>query len=361
MAVSDGWGDNHSKYIDIFEKEFAAYIGVKHAVATSSCTGAITLGLAALGIGPGDEVLVPDTNWIANVSPIVNLGAKPVFLDIDPVTWCINPDLIQEKITPKTKAVMAVHLYGNVCELSRLLDICKENDLTLIEDAAEALGGSFNNRKLGGFGKFGVFSFHGSKTLTTGEGGMLVTNDDNIAGKVKMLNSHGRDPSNSKQFWSEVVGYKFKMTNLSAAIGVAQLRRIQELIDRKRQILKFYQDRLLVLPELSMNPLQQFCESGAWMPTVVFSKDSGVTREILLENFKKENIDARVFFWPISSMPPFNNGETRIHSYDIPSRAINLPSYHDITEIEMNRVIEVIFNTVQNESNKLQKRDHTFE
>jgi perosamine synthetase len=361
MAVSDGWGDNHSKYIDIFEKEFASYIGVKHAVATSSCTGAITLGLAALGIGPGDEVLVPDTNWIANVSPIVNLGAKPVFIDIDPVTWCINPDLIQEKITPKTKAVMAVHLYGNVCDLSRLLDICKENDLTLIEDAAEALGGSFNNRKLGGFGKFGVFSFHGSKTLTTGEGGMLVTDDDNIAYKVKMLNSHGRDPNNSKQFWSEVVGYKFKMTNLSAAIGVAQLRRIQELIDRKRQILKFYQDRLLVLPEIRMNPLQQFCESGAWMPTVVFSQDSGVTREILLENFKKENIDARVFFWPISSMPPFDNDGTRVNSYEIPSRAINLPSYHDITEIEMNRVIEVIYNTVQNESNKLQKRGEIFD
>jgi perosamine synthetase len=245
---------------------------------------------------------------------------------------------------------MAVHLYGNVCDLGTLLNICKEHNLTLIEDAAEALGGTLNYRKLGGFGKFGVFSFHGSKTLTTGEGGMLVTDDDNLAFKVRILNSHGRNPNNSKQFWSEVIGYKFKMTNLSAAIGIAQLRRINELIDRKRQILKYYQDRLLALPEVSMNPIQEFSESGAWMPTVVFSKDSGVSREDLLENFRAANIDARVFFWPISSMPQFNNGEKTKHAYDIPSRAINLPSYHDITNEEMNRVIEVICNTLKSKA-----------
>ena len=350
LAVSDGWGDNHSKYIELFEKEFASYIGVKHAIATSSCTGAITLGLSGIGIGPGDEVIVPDTNWIANVAPIVNLGATPVFVDIDPITWCINPCLIEDKITARTKAVMAVHLYGNVCDLGALLNVCKEHNLTLIEDAAEALGGTLNYRKLGGFGKFGVFSFHGAKTLTTGEGGMLVTDDDNLAFKVRILNSHGRNPNNSKQFWSEVTGYKFKMTNLSAAIGIAQLRRINELIDRKRQILKYYQDRLLALPEVTMNPIQEFSESGAWMPTVVFSKDSGVSREDLLENFRAANIDARVFFWPISSMPQFNNGEKTNHAYDIPSRAINLPSYHDITNEEMNRVIEVICNTLKSKA-----------
>lgn len=357
MAASDGWADNHSKYIDIFEKEFAAYIGVKHAIATSSCTGAITLGLAGLDIGPGDEVIVPDTNWIANVAPIVNLGATPVFVDIDPASWCIDPNLIQDKITARTKAVMAVHLYGNVCDLNALIEICKENNLTLIEDAAEALGGTFNSRKVGGFGKFGVFSFHGSKTLTTGEGGMLVTDDDELAFKVRMLNSHGRNPNDSKQFWSEVIGFKFKMTNMSAAIGIAQLRRIEELIQRKRQILRYYQDRLLTIPEVSMNPIQDFCESGAWMPTVVFSRNSGVTREEILVNFRNQNIDARVFFWPISSMPPFIDDKGTIHAHDIPTRAINLPSYHDITDVDMNRVIDVISNTIKNKSDLSGKKE----
>ena len=303
-----------------------------------------------MNIGPGDEVIVPDTNWIANVAPIVNLGATPVFVDIDPTSWCIDPKLIRDKITVRTKAIMAVHLYGNVCDLSSLIQICNENNLTLIEDAAEALGGTFKHRKLGGFGRFGVFSFHGSKTLTTGEGGMLVTDDDELAFKIRMLNSHGRNPNELRQFWSEVVGYKFKMTNLSAAIGIAQLRRIDELIQRKRQILKFYQDRLLKFPQVSMNPTQEFCESGAWMPTVVFSQDSGVTREELLINFRNQNIDARVFFWPISSMPPFRDNWNTFHSHNIPARAINLPSYHDITDDEMNRVIEVISNTIKSKS-----------
>jgi len=357
MAASDGWADNHSKYIDMFEKEFASYIDAKHAIATSSCTGAITLGLAGLDIGPGDEVIVPDTNWIANVSPIMNLGATPVFVDIDPISWCIDPKLIRDKITAHTKAIMAVHLYGNVCDLNALIEICKENNLMLIEDAAEALGGTFNSRKVGSFGKFGVFSFHGSKTLTTGEGGMLVTDDDELAFKVRMLNSHGRNPNDSKQFWSEVIGYKFKMTNMSAAIGIAQLRRIEELIHRKRQILKYYQDRLLIFPEVSMNPIQDFCESGAWMPTVIFSRNSGVTREEILVNFRNENIDARVFFWPISSMPPFSDDKKTFHAHDIPTRSINLPSYHDITDADMNRVIDVISNTIKIKSDLSGKQE----
>jgi perosamine synthetase len=346
MAAKDGWGDNHNKYVDLFELEFANYLGVKHAIATSSCTGAITLGLSALGIGSGDEVLVPDTNWIANVSPIVHLGGVPIFIDIDPVSWCIDPDLIESKITERTKAVMAVHLYGNVCALEALQEICARRNLVLIEDAAEALGGSFDGRKLGSIGRIGVFSFHGSKTMTTGEGGMLVTNDDELAASVRILNSHGRNPMVSKQFWSEHIGYKFKMSNLAAALGLAQLRRIDELLEKKRYILDFYRDRLLDSSHIAMNPIQEKCESGAWMPTIVFSSKSGITREQLQLKFSQSNIDARVFFWPISSMPPFQSVSENTNAYDLPGRAMNLPSYHDLSDKEMERVISVILESL---------------
>lgn len=317
-------------------------MGTKHAIATSSCTGAITLGLSALGISAGDEIIVPDTNWIANVAPILHLGAVPVFVDIDPITWCINPRLIESKISEKTKAVMAVHLYGNVCDLEELGQICKRHGLVLIEDAAEALGGSYKGNKLGTFGRFSVFSFHGSKTITTGEGGMLVTNDDDLAFTARVLNAHGRNPKVSKQFWSERIGYKFRMTNLSAAIGLAQLSRIEELLAKKRYILDFYRERLLEKAYISMNPIQDNCESGAWMPTVVFSHDSNITRELLQKRFFDSNIDARVFFWPISSMPPFESAKENVYAYDLPGRSMNLPSYHDLTDKEMERVISVI-------------------
>jgi perosamine synthetase len=343
-AVANGWGDKCYDYLYRFEELFRQHIGAQYAIATSSCTGALHLGMAALGIGPGDEVIMADTNWIATASPVVNLGAKPVFVDILPDSWCIDPDKAEAAITPNTKAIVAVHLYGNLCDMDRLLAIGEKYGITIIEDAAEAIGSVYHSKRAGSIGKFGSFSFHGTKTLTTGEGGMFVTNDADLFERVLTLSNHGRVRGQTKQFWPDFVGFKYKMSNLQAAIGCAQMQRIDDLIARKRQILASYKDQLARLSCITINPEPEGVENGAWMPTVVFSEQSYVTREKLLCAFESENIDARVFFWPLSSLRMFNPVQVNINSWSLPNRAINLPSYHDISNQDIKRVSAVLIN-----------------
>lgn len=341
-AARNGWGERCYEYIARFEEAFKAHLGVKYAIATSSCTGALHMGMAALDIGPGDEVILADTNWIATAAPIVYLGAKPVFVDILPDSWCIDPEQAEAAISPRTKAIIAVHLYGNLCDMDRLLAIGDKYGIPIIEDAAEAIGSQYHGKRAGSMGVFGAFSFHGTKTLTTGEGGMFVTNDAHLYEKVLTLSNHGRARGQTKQFWPDMVGFKYKMSNIQAAIGCAQMERIDKLIDRKREILRYYRERLEVLPDVSMNPEPPGTVNGAWMPTVVFGPETGVTRERLLTAFAEGGIDARVFFYPLSSLPMFEAKPQNRWAWDIPARAINLPSFHDITTKEQERVIDVI-------------------
>ena len=338
-AARNGWGDRCYEYIYRFEELFKQHLGVQYAIATSSCTGALHMGMAALGIGQGDEVIMADTNWIATAAPIVHLGAKPVFVDILPDSWCIDPDLAEAAITPRTKAIVAVHLYGNLCEMDRLLAIGEKYNIPIIEDAAEAIGSVYHGKRAGSMGKFGSFSFHGTKTLTTGEGGMFVTNDADLYETVLTLSNHGRAREQTKQFWADMVGFKYKISNIQAAIGYGQMQRIDELIDRKREILGYYKENLESLPGVTMNPEPEGTVNGGWMPTVVFSPESGITREKLQALFKKENVDARVFFWPLSSLPMFEDNEVNVNSWNIPTRAINLPSYHDLSNQDLSSVI----------------------
>ena len=341
-AAANGWGDKCYEYIFRFENLFRRHLGVQHAIATSSCTGALHMGLAALGVGPGDEVIMADTNWIATAAPIIHLGANPVFVDILPDTWCIDPILAEEAITPRTKAIIATHIYGNLCDMDRLLEIGEKHSIPIVEDAAEALGSVWRAKRAGSMGKFGSFSFHGTKTMTTGEGGMLVTNESDFYEQVLTLSNHGRARSQTRQFWPDVIGFKYKMSNVQAAIGCAQTERIDELVNRKREILNFYEASLASLDGVSMNPEPLDGVNGSWMPTVVFSPQSRVTRKRLQAEFAKENIDARVFFWPLSSLPMFDDVKENKVAWDIPGRAINLPSFHDVSEEELNRVIAVI-------------------
>jgi perosamine synthetase len=341
-AARNGWGDHCYDYINRFESLFKAHLGVKHAIATSSCTGALHMGLAALGVGSGDEVILADTNWIASAAPITYLNAKPVFVDVMPDTWCISPERAETAITSRTKAIIAVHLYGNLCDMDRLLAIGKKHGIPIIEDAAEAIGSVYHSKPAGSMGSFGAFSFHGTKTLTTGEGGIFVTNDDVLYEKVLTLSNHGRSRGQTKQFWPDVVGFKYKMSNIQAAIGCAQMERIDELIMRKREIFANYFKHIGTVPEIGMNPEPPGTTNGFWMPTAVFSPETGITRDMLTERFKEENIDARVFFWPLSSLPMFTPEKTNTVAWDIPQRAINLPSYHEITTRDQERVYEVI-------------------
>lgn len=340
-AATHGWGERCYEYIQRFEALFKQHLGIEYAIATSSCTGALHMGLAALGVGPGDEVILADTNWIATAAPITYLGAKPVFVDILPDSWCIDPDLAEAAITPRTKAIIAVHLYGNLCDMDRLLAIGAKHGIPVIEDAAEAIGSVYHGRRAGTMGRFGAFSFHGTKTLTTGEGGMFVTNDATLFEQVLTLSNHGRARGQTKQFWPDQIGFKYKLSNIQAAIGCAQVERIDELIARKREIFAYYKEHLGHLPGLTMNPEPPGTQIGAWMPTAVFAPETGITREALQTAFAAADIDARVFFHPLSSLPMFTpQSENRI-AWDIPTRAINLPSYHDMTNPDLEAVCNV--------------------
>jgi perosamine synthetase len=341
-AARNGWGDRCYDYITRFETAFKAHLGVKYSIATSSCTGALHIGLAALGVGPGDEVILADTNWIATAAPILYLGATPVFVDILQDSWCIDPELAETAITSRTKAIIAVHLYGNLCDMNRLLAIGNRYSIPVIEDAAEAIGSMYHGKRAGSMAKFGTFSFHGSKTLTTGEGGMFVTDDADLYEQVLTLSNHGRGRSQTKQFWPDIVGYKYKMSNIQAAIGCAQMERIDELVGRKREILQHYLANIADLPGVTLNREEAGTVIGAWMPTAVFEQSTGVTREQLLAAFAANNIDARVFFYPLSSLPMFREWHPNRHAWDIPGRAINLPSYHDITPNDQDRITAVI-------------------
>lgn len=341
-AAKNGWGDHCYEYIYRFEQLFKEHLGIEYAIATSSCTGALHMGMAALGIGCDDEVILADTNWVATVSPIVNLGASPVFVDILSDSWCLDPDLVEKAITPRTKAIVAVHIYGNLCDMDKLLAIGVKYGIPVIEDAAEAIGSVYHGKRAGSMGKFGAFSFHGTKTVTTGEGGIFVTNDVDLYERVLSLSNHGRVRGQSKQFWADMIGFKYKMSNIQAAIGCAQMVRIDELIQRKRDIFSYYREKLASLACVSTNPEPKGNINGVWMPTVVFSSETGITRELLLKAFQNNNVDARVFFWPLSSMPSFESNHRNQIAYDIPARAINLPSYHDITKENMDFVCSIL-------------------
>lgn len=346
-AAQLGWGDQSNKYIDAFERDFSQKVQSNFAIATSSCTGALELGLAALDIGPGDEVILAEANWVATLAPLVHLGATPIFVDILEDSWCLDPDLVRQSITSKTKAIIATHLYGNLAEIDELKRICAEHSLYLIEDSAEAIGSYYRGKHAGTFGIFGVFSFHGSKTITTGEGGMLVTNDVSLDERVRQLNNHGRSRKEIRQFVPAEIGYKFKMSNMQAAIGIAQTERFDELVSRKREILSTYRDALSDILHIRMNLQQSGCESGAWMPNAVFSQESKVTRELLLRRFKEQDIDARVFFWPLSSLGLSKNSNNLSSvASSVAERSINLPSYHDMKDSDQKKVIEILRNMV---------------
>lgn len=349
-AAANGWGARCYDYINRFERDFAAWNGSTYAIATSSCTGAMHMALVALDIGAGDEVILADTNWIATVAPIVHVGATPVFVDVLAQSWCLDPDKVESAITPKTRAIVATHIYGNLCDLDALAAIADKHGLVLIEDAAEAIGSIHHGRRAGSVGRFGVFSFHGTKTMTTGEGGIFVTNDAQLYERVLTLSNHGRKRGETRQFWPSEVGFKYKMSNIQAAIGCGQLERIEELVARKREVFQQYQAALAPYPQISLNPEPAGTRNGYWMPTAVFDVASGVTREQLQAAFQRQQIDARVFFSPLSSTPPFTPVPDNRNSFDLPTRAINLPSYHDLTPDQIKRVAACLLSVLGQEA-----------
>jgi perosamine synthetase len=349
-AVRNGWGEHCYDYIARFEKDFAKRIGVRHAVATSSCTGAIQLGLRALDLVPDDEVVMADTNWVASMAPMLHLGLRPRLVDVLPDSWCIDPEAAANAITPRTRAIMAVHLYGNLADMQRLQQIADEHGLVLIEDAAEALGSKIQGRMAGSSSRFSVFSFHGTKTLTTGEGGMLATNDPVLADRVRQLNNHGRAANDPRQFWPSELGYKFKMSNIQAALGCAQLERLDALVDRKRKIFQHYQRRFTAaLPDARMNPEPTGCFNSYWMPTLVLPPRLAHRRDAVLAALRERGIDARIVFHALSDTPVGSGlalAPTPV-AHAVAASGLNLPTYHDMTLEDQDVVVDAVLSAVQ--------------
>lgn len=337
-ATANAWYSQANMYNERFESAFAAYVGTRFASALPSCTSAIHLALLALGIGPGDEVIVPDVTWIASAAPISYVGATPVFADIDPQTWCLAAESVAACLTPRTKALIPVDLYGNMPDMSALGEIATQSGIAIIEDAAEAIGSEYKGQKAGSFGNAGVFSFHGSKTLTTGEGGMLVTDSEALYRRVLFLRDHGRNPG-EKLFFNTEIGYKYKMSSMQAALGLAQLERIEELIVYKRRIFGWYAAALGDLAGITLNDQPSTTKNTYWMVTVILDPHYEIEKDDLVQLMSTEGIDCRPFFRPLSSLPAYTHtvqaqqAQARnTVSYRLSPYGINLPCGMNMTE-----------------------------
>ncbi|MCK4601202.1 MAG: DegT/DnrJ/EryC1/StrS family aminotransferase, partial [Phycisphaerae bacterium] len=296
-AVTNAWYSNANMYHARFEKAFADYLDVRYAISLPSCTSAIHLSLATLGIGPGDEVIVPEITWIASAAPVSYVGATTVFADVDPASWCLSADSFGECITPKTKAVIPVDIYGNMPDMDAILDVAKRHGVSVIEDAAQAIGAEYKAKKAGSFGVSGTFSFHGSKTMTTGEGGMLVTDCEDLFKRAMVLRDHGRPPGDT-MFCNTDVAFKYKMSSMQAALGLAQIERIDELIDRKRQIFSWYREGLKDVEGVTLNAEAEDVKNTYWMVSVIIDSEMGLEKERLMRLLAENYIDSRPFFRP---------------------------------------------------------------
>ena len=339
-CMRNGW--YNYEYVETFEKEFASYHGRNHAVMTPNCTAAIHLLLTAIGIKEGDEVIVPDCTWIATAAPITYLRAKPVFCDIDPVNWCLDPESVERAITPKTKAIIFVDLFGNMPLLAELIDVSARHGIHLIEDSAEALGSLYKGTRAGKFGIGSVFSFHRTKTVVTGEGGMLLLDDRDLFDRCMMLRDHGRSPE-SLPYYNDEVAYKYMPFNLQAAMGLAQFQRLDELVEKKRWIFQCYKDRLGDIEDLEFNSEPEGVFNSVWITGLVFGKTHEMSKSDAMARLQELEIPSRPFFYPLSSLPAFPGQEAEHRklnpvSYDISSRGINLPGALVLTEDQIDAV-----------------------
>ncbi len=347
-AVTRCWYDQAGEYNLRFEQAFAAHTGRQFAISLPSCTSGLHLALASLGIGEGDEVIVPDATWIATSAPISYVGATPAFADIDKDCWCLTAESVARCITPRTRALIVVDLYGNMPQFGPILELAEQHGIAVIEDAAEAIGSTYAGRPAGSFGCFSTFSFHGSKTLTTGEGGMLTTDDPELHARCLFLRDHGRAPGD-KMFYNSEVAYKYKMSSMQAALGLAQLERIPELAERNREVFAMYRDALDDIPGVRLNSEAPNVRNTYWMVTAVLAPELELTKETLIEALAPQGIDCRPFFYPLSSLPAYEGlpqaeqaREDNVVSYGISPFGVNLPSNSLITRDQVGQVAQAL-------------------
>lgn len=344
-CLETNWISSEGKYVQRFEEMFSAYCGASYGVACSSGTAAIHLAFAALGTGYDDEVIIPTFTLICSANMVILTGAKPVLADADINTWCIDPTKIEEKVTPRTKAIHVVHMYGHPCDMDPIMEIARRHNLYVVEDGAEAHGAEYKGRKIGAIGDIGCFSFYGNKNLTTGEGGMLVTKDKKLAERAKLLRNQAFE---EPRFLHRFLGFNYRITNIQAAIGVAQCEKAEEKLERKREIAHTYNELLQDMPDLTLPYEAPWAKNVYWMYALLIQGGFGRSRDEVMRLLKEKGVGTRSFFYPMHQQLLFKGDDPRfpdiLGTYpvadDIARKGLYLPSGLGLTRAQITEVVE---------------------
>jgi perosamine synthetase len=340
-CMESGWISSAGKYVELFEAEFAKFCGVRHAVSCCNGTAALHLALAALGVGPGDEVIVPTLTFVATANAVTYCGARPVFADSEPETWNLDPAHVASKITPRTKGIVAVHLYGNPAEMDALRALASRHGLFLLEDAAEAHGALYRDGRAGSLGDVAAFSFYGNKIIATGEGGMVTTDDDALAARVRLLRGQGMD--SERRYWFHVVGYNYRMMNIPAAIGLAQLEQADWHMGRRREVAADYRRMLEGVRGLDWQAEREWARHAYWMFTVMLGDETADCRDRLMARLQEDGVETRPVFYPVHALPPYreaSRGEEFPVAESLARRGVSLPTWAGLSRDDLSYVCE---------------------
>ena len=339
QAFDSGWLSGSGPFVGRFEQGFADYCGARHGLACANGTVAIHLTLLALGVGPGDEVIVPSLTYIATANAVTYCGATPVFADCHPGTWNVTADTIEPLLTERTKGIIVVPLYGNPIEFEPIAEFANRHQLFLVEDAAEGHGAEYKGRRCGTFGNIATFSFYGNKIMTTGEGGMVITSDDKLIEKMKLLRGQGMDPE--RRYWFPVVGYNYRLTNLQCALGLAQLERLPEFLDTRRKLAACYAEAFANINGVTLQTEQTGGKSSWWMFSIRVGDHD--TREKVMTALNLSGIETRPLFWPLHMLPPYrgSRGDCPV-AEQISLTGLNLPSGGHVTKDDMQRIVQIV-------------------
>ena len=347
-AVRSGWISSLGAFVVEFEREFAAYCGARHGIATSNGTTALHLALAAAGVGTGDEVLVPTLTFVATANAVRYCGAVPVFVDAEPDTWTMTTAALESRVTSRTRAIIPVHLYGHPCDMDAINAVARRHGLAVIEDAAEAHGAEYGGRRVGALGTIGCFSFYGNKIMTTGEGGMCLTNDAMLAERMRLLRDHGMDPK--RHYWHDVIGFNYRMTNVQAAIGAAQVKKLPRFVDKKRQIAQWYREALAPLARagrVQLAPEAAWARNAFWMYSIVLT-DPQTSRDGVRAAMKERGVDTRPFFHPVHTLPPYAIDQALPVSEALAAAGMNLPSGSRLQRADVEAVVRALDAALEN-------------
>ncbi|MEI7498653.1 MAG: DegT/DnrJ/EryC1/StrS family aminotransferase [Candidatus Falkowbacteria bacterium] len=346
-GVKNGFYETYDQHTKKLEKAMCEYVGMKYGIATHCCTLALHLATASLGLKEGDEVICTDFSWVATAYSIAYTGAKPVFVDIDPDTWCISPKAIEQAITPASKAIMLVHTFGYPAQMDEIMAIAKKYNLAVIEDAAPALGAEFHGQKVGSFGNVACFSFQGAKITASGEGGIYLTNDEELYKKAHLLANMGRTDSQAV-FWSDSLGYQYTIANLTAALALAQVERVDELVDKKRQIFNWYYDRLKDVDEIKIIKEKEGIKSNYCYPSILVSSTVKILRDDILKGLKELNIHAHPGFPRMSRFPIFEQRYQNPEAEKVEKYGISLPAAGNLEEGDIDFVCRALIELIRN-------------